>query len=30
MALFDVHKQVQGLETNEEETEVYADQIPFL
>ncbi|WP_278320359.1 hypothetical protein [Clostridium sp. USBA 49] len=30
MALFEVHKQVQGIETQEEEKEVYADQIAFL
>lgn len=30
MALYDVHKQVKGIETQEEEQEVFADQIAFL
>ncbi|WDU84206.1 hypothetical protein [Caloramator sp. Dgby_cultured_2] len=30
IALFEVHKQVQGIETKEEEQEVFADQIAFL
>jgi hypothetical protein len=30
MVLYDVHKQVKGIETQEEEKEVFADQISFL